>query len=79
MVQCRSCPARMSHVTSLLLMAQNGNFRDFGSFSVGRKRRTCPSAGWAPASNAIGTDTDIYIYGICDSTSDLIDLDTAIG
>jgi hypothetical protein len=34
---------------------QNRNFRDFGSFSVGRKRRNCPSAGFASAADAIGS------------------------
>jgi hypothetical protein len=57
---------------------ENRNFGDFGSFSVGRKRRICLSAGCASATDAIGSDIDIH-SGICGSINDLLDFDTVIG
>jgi hypothetical protein len=37
----------------------NRNFRDFSLFNVDFKRRTCPSARYASAADAIGIVTDI--------------------
>jgi hypothetical protein len=38
----------------------NLNFRDFSLFNVGFKRRNCPSAWCASATNAIDSDTCIF-------------------
>ena len=51
------------------------SFRDFGSFSVGRKRRICPSDGCASEANSIGSDTDMCSR-IWVSTNDLMISDT---
>ena len=57
------------------LLMSGRNFRDFGSFSVGCKRRISPSDGCTSAANGIGSDTDIY-SGIWVSTNDLMISDT---
>jgi len=59
-----SCPYELCRL--ITIQRAESKFQRLCSFSVGCKRRICPSAGCASAPNAIGSDTDIYIYsGIC--------------
>ena len=51
------CPALLETVD---LRESNRNFRDFGLLNVDFKRRNCLLAQCASASNAVGSDTDIF-------------------